>query len=204
MKYKLAAFFALIGWFAIITQYILMIETRETTILETTIKFFSFFTILTNSLVAIYFTCIVIYKNKMLVLIAKPGTLTALTVYILIVGLVYQFALRHLWNPTGLQRVVDELLHSVIPILVLIFWYLYETKQSIKYLQISKWMIYPLIYLFYTLIRGNLSNNYPYPFVNVTKLGINNVLINSGFLLAIFILMSALIVFIGKMIIKRN
>ena len=133
MKYKLAAFFALIGWFAIITQYILMIETRETTILETTIKFFSFFTILTNSLVAIYFTCIVIYKNKMLVLIAKPGTLTALTVYILIVGLVYQFALRHLWNPTGLQRVVDELLHSVIPILVLIFWYLYETKQSIKY-----------------------------------------------------------------------
>ena len=204
MKFKLASFFALVGWFAVIAQYFLMIENRVASIPETTIRFFSFFTILTNSLVAIYFTCIVLYKKQETTLIGLPGTLSAITVYILMVGLVYQFVLRQIWHPEGLQKIVDELLHSVMPVLVIIFWYLYESIQSIKYSQILKWMIYPLIYLAYVLVRGSFANFYPYPFVNVTNLGIKNVLINSGFLMGIFILMSVLIVFIGKLIIKNK
>jgi len=204
MKQKIAAVFALIGWFAVIAQYFLMVENRVASLQETTIRFFSFFTILTNSLVAFYFTCIVFYKKQETKLIGKPGTLSAITIYILMVGLVYQFVLRQIWHPEGLQKIVDELLHSVIPILVLVFWYLYESNHSIKYSQILKWTIYPLIYLVYVLVRGSFSNFYPYPFVNVTTLGINNVLINSGTLVVIFILMSVLIVFIGKLIIKRK
>ena len=136
MKQKIAVFFALIGWFAVIAQYFLMIENRVASIPETTIRFFSFFTILTNSLVAIYFTCIVLFKKQETTLIGLPGTLSAITVYILMVGLVYQFVLRQIWHPEGLQKIVDELLHSVMPVLVIIFWYLYESIQSIKYSQI--------------------------------------------------------------------
>ncbi len=204
MKQKIATFFAVIGWFAIIAQYCLMVQISETSITVTTIKFFSFFTILTNSIVAIYFTCIVLYKNQTATFLGKPGTLSAITIYILVVGLVYQLVLRQLWHPTGLQRVVDELLHSLIPILVIIFWYLYERTQSIKYAQIPSWLAYPLTYLIYILIRGQICNCYPYPFVDVTTLGMKAVLINSGILFAVFAFLSLGIIYIGKLLIKSQ
>jgi hypothetical protein len=101
MKKKLAAIFAIAGWFAIIAQYFLMIENRQATISETTIRFFSFFTILTNILAAVYFTSVIFTKNLETKLHGTPGFLTALTTYITIVGLVYQVALRHVWHPEG-------------------------------------------------------------------------------------------------------
>ena len=203
MKKKLAILFALIGWFAVIAQYILMIQNREASITETTIRFFSFFTILTNSLVAIYFTALAFTKNQESKLIGRPGTLAAITIYITMVGLVYQFALRHIWKPQGLQLIVNELLHSVIPVLVIIFWYLYETTKPVKYAQIFKWAIYPLAYLIYILVRGSFSNFYPYPFIDVSNLGMAKVLTNAGVILVMFLTIAALLLFIGKSIIKR-
>lgn len=199
MKNPLSIIFGLIAWFAVITQYYLMIENRVASVGETTIRFFSFFTILTNSIVAIYFTFIIFkIKNGWFAIADKPGTLTAITVYITIVGLVYQILLRHVWQPEGLQLIVDELLHSFIPVTVIIYWYLYETKLSVAYRQIISWLIYPLIYLIYILIRGNFSNFYPYPFVNVSNLGITKVLINSILLMALFTGLSAFFIRIGR------
>lgn len=199
MKNRLSLFLALIVWFALIAQYFLMIENKTTSTVEATIRFFSFFTILTNSLVALYFTAFFL-KSKW---IHKPGILSAIAVYITIVGLVYQVALRHIWHPEGLQRIVDELLHSIIPIIVVIFWSLYEKTKAIPYSQILKWAIYPFLYFVYTLIHGHFSNFYPYPFINVTELGIKAVAINSGIILALFLIISSLFIFIGKSIIKR-
>ena len=190
MKNKLALLFAAIAWFAVLTQYYLMIENRGASIFETTIRFCSFFTILTNALVAIYFT-LSLQKNSNCSIINKPGTLTAITVYISIVGLVYQVLLRHVWEPQGLQRIVDELLHSVIPILVFIFWFLYEEKKSLTYKTIPLWLIFPFIYLIYILIRGYFSDFYPYPFVDVISLGFKQVLLNSAGLILFFIFISA-------------
>jgi hypothetical protein len=201
MKKNLSILFAIIAWFAVLTQYYLMIENRVASIGETTIRFFSFFTILTNSLVAIYFTLSFSKEKKgFLTIINKPGTLTAITVYITIVGLVYQIILRHIWEPKGLQMIVDELLHTLIPILVIIFWYLYESKSLVSYSQIPKWLIYPLIYLIYILVRGAFSDFYPYPFVDVGSLGLSKVLINSILLLGLFVAISAIFIKIGHLL----
>lgn len=190
---------AAITWFAVITQYILMIENSVASVGETTIRFFSFFTILTNSLVAFYFTYLALKgKQRQPNLLDQPGSLTAITVYITIVGLVYQFVLRQTWNPTGLQMVVDELLHSVVPLCVIFFWYFYENKSAIHWRRIPGWLIYPLFYLIYILIRGSFSGFYPYPFVNVTELGLQQVIINGVLLFAIFLLMAIIFVSIGK------
>jgi hypothetical protein len=104
----------------------------------------------------------------------------------------------------GLQMIVDELLHSVIPVWVIIFWYLYEAIEPVKYSQILKWAIYPLIYLIYILVRGSFSNFYPYPFIDVTMIGISRTLKNAGLLIIIFIMISAFFLFLGKAIIKRR
>lgn len=194
MKKHLSLIFASIAWFAVIAQYYLMIENRVTPIIETSIRFFSFFTILTNSLVAIYFTLSILKKK----IIDKPGTLTAVTVYITIVGIVYQIILRPIWKPTGLQMIVNELLHSVLPLLVILFWYLYEEKKSLTYKQLPMWLIYPFVYLLYILVRGSISNFYPYPFVDVANLGFAKVLSNSAILMLVFISIAALFITLGK------
>lgn len=199
MKRLLSLLFAIIVWFAVLTQYYLMVENRASSISEMTIRFFSFFTILTNLLVAIYFTLVTLKsKSSSLSVLHKPGTLTAITTYITIVGLVYQIILRHLWQPKGLQIIVDELLHTLIPLIVIIYWYLYENKSLVTYKNIPKWLIYPLIYLVCILIRGKFSNFYPYPFINVTNLGLLKVGINSILLMALFVGLSVLFVKIGK------
>lgn len=197
MKKNIALIFALIAWFAVITQFYLMMENRVASVPETIIRFFSFFTILTNTLVAVFFTVQYMAKNQNRFW-HKAGTLTAITVYILVVGLVYQLVLRQIWEPQGMQRIVDELLHSVNPVLVLIFWFLYEKKDSIRWNRLPYWLLYPLVYLVYILIRGHFSGFYPYPFINVTELGMQQALVNSFFLLLVFLGLSAGLVWIGK------
>jgi hypothetical protein len=204
MRRNLSILFALIAWFAVVTQFLLMLENRVASIPETIVRFFSFFTILTNLLVAIYFTSQSFQrKNSYAGFINKPGVLTSVTVYITIVGLVYQVLLRHIWQPTGLQKIVDELLHSAIPLLVIFYWYLFENKSKVHYRQIFKWLIYTLVYLFYILVRGNFSGFYPYPFVDAGNLGLQRVLINSGLLLVFFAALSLLFVWIGKLFDKK-
>ena len=188
MKRKLAILFAIIAWFAVIVQFYIMIENRVSSISETVIRFFSFFTILTNIIVATYFSSQAT-KSKVSGFFDQPGRLTAVTVYILVVGLVYQFVLRQVWVPTGMQKVVDELLHSVTPIITLIYWFLYEKKKMVKWSEVPNWLIYPAVYLIYILFRGNFSGFYPYPFVNVPEIGIQQTLVNSFFVLILFLML---------------
>ncbi|MBI1341928.1 MAG: hypothetical protein GC171_03230 [Terrimonas sp.] len=203
MKKKFSLLLALIGWLAVIAQFVIMTGNRKDTLTETIIRFFSYFTILTNTMVALYGTYTFFSSENKTGKINRPGTLTAITVYITIVGGVYQFVLRQLWQPEGLQRIVDELLHAVIPVLVIIFWWHYEQKKSIRYTQIPRWLIFPFIYMVCILLRGNISGFYPYPFVNAGELGWPAVQMNAAALLLLFILVSAIFIFIGKMITRR-
>lgn len=191
---------AALVWLSVITQFYLMLENRVAPIPETIVRFFSFFTILTNILVAFYFTVMSLH----LPYLKKAGTLTAITVYITIVGAVYQVVLRQVWEPTGLQMIVDELLHTINPLLTILFWCLYENKNAVRYKQVPGWLIFPFIYLVYILARGSFSGFYPYPFINVTNLGITKTIMNAAVLLLVFIIVSVLFIFIGKLLSRQK
>ena len=202
MKKNGSIVIALLGWFAIISQYLIAISKPEANFWESTETYFSYFTVLTNTLVAIYLTVQSIdsWRKKPELFWNQPGVLTALTVYISIVGLVYQVALRHLYHPTGLSKVGDELFHSIIPILMILYWFFYEKKKDVAIKNLPKWLMYPLIYLIYTLIHGAFTGFYPYPFVNVTEIGMQNVLLNSLYLLVLFSIFAFLFTRVGKLI----
>lgn len=187
---------AVIGWLTVATQYYLMMENRVEGVLESTVRFFSFFTILTNLLVACYFSMSFgnFKKNDSRLPLGIP--LMAVTLYITIVGLVYQIALRHVWAPEGLQWLVDELLHTIIPLAVLIYWWIYGPKKSNTYSELPKWLLYPFLYFIYILIRGQWSGFYPYPFINVTTLGMTKVMINAAIIVGVFGVIGALLIFI--------
>ena len=194
----------LLGWFAVSTQLVLMMGNRKADVGETIIRFFSFFTILTNLLVAIFASLKLFGKNNKLA--SWPlnyRSETAITLYIVIVGLVYNIILRFIWNPTGLQRVVDELLHTVIPLLFLGYWISFVDKKLLVYKDILPWLIYPAVYCIFVLFRGYFSDFYPYPFIDVTVLGYAQTAINSFFLILVFIAFSLCFVVTGKISAKR-
>lgn len=197
MQKSFAGSLALAGWFAVIAQYALMLNNSVIAVGEATLRFFSYFTILTNIMVAVFFTAALFNAS----FTKRAGLLSAITVYIIIVGLVYQVALRHIWDPQGLQQWVDELLHSVIPLGTLLYWSLFE-KKGLRYSQIFAWSIYPLIYLLFTLVRGNISGFYPYPFVNVIEIGMQQTLINTLIILALFMALSFVFIFINRKVRK--
>ncbi len=133
----------------------------------------------------------------------KPGTLTAITVYITIVGTVYQVLLRHIWQPQGLQLLVDELLHTINPLLVIYYWYRYEAKKQVKYRQVKWWLVYPLVYLLFIFIRGSVSKFYPYPFIDVEQIGWSKALTNAAGLMLFFLAVSALFVYLGRLLMGK-
>lgn len=193
------AIIAILGWFAVVLQLYLIIINRVVSLSETIVRFFSFFTIQSNILVAVCFTFLWLKpKSKWGLFFSKPKNTTAITLYITIVGLVYNAILRFLWAPTGSQKVVDELLHLVIPILVLLYWILFVPKKTLEFKNIFPWLIFPAVYLVYTLIRGAFFSFYPYPFIDVILLGYDKVLLNSFFMLLAFVFFGTLFIGIGK------
>lgn len=194
---------ALLGWFAIIMQLYLMMENRVVSVPETFLRFLAFFTIDTNIIVALCFTFIFLgNKTRLGRFFSKAGTITAITVYITIVGIVYNVILRSTWDPQGTQKLVDELLHSVIPALFIIFWLIFVPIEQLKWKNAFPWLIYPIIYMAYTIIHGSITKFYPYPFIDVNDLGYNKALWNAGGILLIIFLLSLALIATGKLINK--
>ncbi|MEO6670950.1 MAG: Pr6Pr family membrane protein [Ferruginibacter sp.] len=190
------AIMAILGWFALVAQFYININSGIAESSELMIRFFSYFTITTNFIVASCCTLLLIKPFHKF--FSKHSTLTAISVYILVVAIIHNFFLRSLWKPEGLQQIVDEILHSVIPALFLFYWILFVQKNKLSWTVILPWLIYPLIYLIFVLVRGTFSGFYPYPFLNADELGFRKVLINSAGITLLFIAVSILFVAVGN------
>jgi hypothetical protein len=184
-----------LAWSAVLLQFYLILLNRDTSVGEVILRFFTFFTILTNILVATMFTSRAARTGSRF---NSPSTCTAITVYITVVGLTYNMLLRQLWEPQGMQRVVDELLHTVIPFYCVIYWMAFIPKTGLNFRTIPSWMVYPAIYLAVILLRGHFSGWYPYPFTDVIQFGYQQVLINCGGITLLFVFLSFLFVWLGK------
>jgi hypothetical protein len=60
------------------------------------------------------------------------------------------------------------------------------------------WALYPLGYLAYALVRGEITERYAYPFMNVAVLGWQKTAINSGVIAAAFSLCACVIVWMDQ------
>jgi hypothetical protein len=196
---------AILAWFALISQFFIMLDNRIAPVLETIIRYFSFFTILTNILVAYCFTVQLIKsKHKVGEFFLQSKTVTAVAVYIIIVGIVYNTVLRQIWEPSGLQLVVDELLHSFIPLLFILYWLLFVQKANLRWIDVLPWLLYPMSYIVYVMVRGTFSGFYPYPFINAESIGYSKVLLNSAVLCMAFLLVSLLLVAVARSFSPKN
>ncbi|AZV28814.1 hypothetical protein CT157_23230 [Pseudomonas syringae] len=202
LRRRLITSAAVLGWAGLGIQLYLIFFARLSvgaSLLGGLVSFFSYFTVLTNTLVAVVLTCAVTDRESAARRwFLQPWVSSGIAVSIAVVGLAYSILLRHLWHPQGWQFIADELLHDVMPLLFLAYWWLCVPKGSLRLKHLPLWLIYPLVYFAYALLRGHLLGAYAYPFIDVALLGYPQVFVNAGGILLGFVLIALLVIGIDR------
>ena len=193
---------ALAGWVGLAIQQYLIFYSRWSTgasLLGGLVNFFSFFTVLTNTLVVVVLSYAVVDRDSAAKrFFLAPRVSSAIVASIVLVSLAYNLLLRHLWQPEGFQFIADELLHDVMPLLFVVYWWRCVPKGTLQCKHIGLWVLYPLLYFAYVLLRGDLLGQYQYPFMDVDSLGYPQVFMNAGGILAGFIVIALAMVGLDK------
>jgi len=202
LRRRLITSAAVLGWAGLGIQLYLIFFARLSvgaSLLGGLVSFFSYFTVITNTLVAVVLTCAVTDRESAARRwFLQPWVSSGIAVSIAVVGLAYSILLRHLWHPQGWQFIADELLHDVMPLLFLAYWWVCVPKGTLRLKHLPLWLIYPLVYFAYALLRGHLLGAYAYPFIDVALLGYPQVFINAGGILLGFVLMALLVIGIDR------
>lgn len=130
------------------------------------VNFFSYFTNLANLIIAVVFivSAIRLLRNHTPSLV-DVGIRGGAVVYILFVGLVFNTLLRDV-DLGDLIPWVNLIVHFLIPIVALIDWILWPPRRVLPFRVTFIWMIFPAVYVVYSLVRGAITDFYPYPFFN--------------------------------------
>src|SRR5471030_2167716 len=160
----LAACIATIAWLALAMQTDITVHrmlARGLSVFDGFERLSSYLTNLTIFAVALCFSFVAaLGRSPLGRFFRKPPVLTAVVVYIVFVGLAYNGLLRHVWTPSGYRALLNELLHTVIPLLCALYWLLFVPRFHLLLRDCLFWLAYPLCYLFMTLWRGSETDFY--------------------------------------------
>ena len=206
MKDNYRTMCALIAWVVLSLRFVDMLIIGEySSIAETLFVYFGYFTVWANILVALAFTAPLLNPDRKLSnFFMGPAVRAALASYILMVSVVYHVLIVPYWNPQGFTWLTATGLNTVMPILYIIDWLFFAEKRPIFYKHLPYWLIFPAVYGVTSIIRGLLTNVYPYPFLNVAELGIGNVLFNMLGLVAVFAVVGPLFIAVADLISNRT
>jgi hypothetical protein len=197
-----AASAAVMGWLGLALQLSVIIQSRQErglNIAGGVFHFLSYFTIWTNLLASIVLTCAALnLRYRFAKALTAPASMTGIATCIALVGVTYHLLLRGLWHPVGTQLLANNLLHYVVPALFLIFWWLFVAPAQAGWRDAMRWTIFPALYLLFALLRGTVGNWYAYPFIDVIQLGYAQVLVNAFGVLAVFLTIAAVLIWLDR------
>ncbi len=165
-------------------------------------NFFSYFTILSNILGATLLLVGAIRwqaGHSMRIDLLRGAAVVYLIVTFLVVILLLSGAELSLaigW--------VDDVLHKVIPIVVTIDWIVDPPATRLTFRQSLLWLAFPVVWLVYTLVRGPIAQWYPYPFLDPAHGGYGSVALYCVAILAGFVVLSAIVRFVGNAMAERR
>ena len=179
---------ALITAFALLAQLVVAITGESDTAVARVVRYVSYFTIQSNILVCVTTALLAAQPDRdgptfrVFRLIA--------VICITVTGIVHFIVLRPLpeiQNLTGWAQFCDIALHIVVPILAFTGWLVFGPRPRVTGRTVWLAVIFPIAWLVYTLVRGAFVDWYPYPFVDVAKLGYGSVLANCLAVAALFL-----------------
>lgn len=151
-------------------------------------NFFSFFTILSNLFAALYLTYFGLTDNGSYKSQVLRG---AATLYMLMTGVIFALLLSGIETIRLTAVPWDNLvLHYLMPIFVVTDWLLNPPKKALSNKAVLLWIIFPVAYVAYTLVRGTIVSWYPYPFLNPLTSSYAQIAIVSA-VIAVFVVIAA-------------
>ncbi len=136
-------------------------------------NFFSFFTIESNLL-----TVVVLLAGAWLALRGQETTpgwelfRGAVAAYMTTTFIVFAALLSGLPDNLDLTEPwVNFVLHQLMPIVIVLDWVVSPPRNPLTVRQALVWMLFPLAYSVYSLVRGPIVDWYPYPFLNPDSVG---------------------------------
>ncbi len=190
----LRLFFGLLTLAAIITQLTIQVQLGFSVV-----NFFSYFTNLSN-----IFALVVLLMSAIFLVQRRELTPTfelvrgASVVGMALVGIVFGVLLRD-EDLGSLLPWVNFVLHYVMPVVMVADWLYQPPKTRLVFAQTWVWLIFPFLYLVYSLIRGSVVGFYAYPFFNPAKVGgYGGVTLYCVAILVVFLILIWLIMLLGN------
>lgn len=198
MKKHFAPGLAVLVWFALVLQLYVSIRwslQRGMSVGYGVWMYFAFFSVITNLLVAMVLTLPLIRPQSAVGrFFARSHVLTTVATSIVLVCIAYNLLLRQLWNPHGAQLVAEVIMHDVMPVLFLIYWWLRVPRGSVRWGDLAPMSVYPIAYFGYAMLRGAVFGFYPYPFINVAQLGYERVITNALAILVGYLIFATILI----------
>lgn len=137
-------------------------------------RYFSFFTIQSNFLVAVSMILLVAGRTETRIFrVVRLASLIGITV----TGVVAAVALPPDPRYTVVNLICDRLLHVVVPLLSVVGWLVFGPRGYIRRWDVLLALVWPILWLAATLGLAPVTHWYPYPFLNVDQLGWGQVLL---------------------------
>jgi len=152
------------------------------------LRFSSFFTISTNALVAWAAIGLALppgrgWHDRA----ARPAVGGAVTLYILVVALIFHLLLGNMVRPGLSGWLGNMLVHQAAPAGWLLCWLAFGRHGGLDARAPLRWMAWPLAYTGWTLAHGAASGWYPYPFLDAAALGYPAALRNIALVALVFL-----------------
>ncbi|GAB4584843.1 Pr6Pr family membrane protein [Nocardia sp. IFM 10818] len=126
----------------------------------------------------------------------------AATLYMIITGIIYAVLLADI-DVQMQDQWTNTVLHRVIPIVMLADWLLVPAAIGLTARLIGSWLIYPILYGVYTLVRGPIVDWYPYPFIDPREQGYLDMSIGLVLMVLFFLVLALLVAGLGVLVYRR-
>jgi hypothetical protein len=161
------------------------------------VKFFSYFTVLSNCAATV-----VLAAGGVALLLDRrgvPGAVRgAVVVYMTVTGIIYAVVLQA--DAEGqLQQWIDSVLHQLMPAFVFVDWLAVPPRRRVTSSALPYWLVFPVVFATYSLIRGPIAQWYPYPFLDPRTDGYGHVAAQCFVIALAIVAVCMLIVWIGDL-----
>ena len=99
---------------------------------------------------------------------------------------------------------VNTVVHKLFPLVLLIDWILDPPRHRISIRDSLVWLVYPLAWLAYTMVRGALVGWYPYPFLDPANGGFGTVALYVVAILVFGVVLCAVLATAGNILGDRR
>jgi hypothetical protein len=159
------------------------------------LRFIAFFTILSNLFGAILWLWLAARwrrrRTRVDDLLGGAATLYLVVTFVVVVVLLGGAEL------SLSDRLVDFTVHKLFPVLMVIDWIIDPPETDLRMRDVAVWLIFPVIWVAFTLIRGAVDTWYPYPFLDPDNGGYRSVAYHVVVIFAGFVVIAGAVIALG-------